>query len=136
MSGGNVFKIALAASLASQPAIATGYDGASPFTCAASVVASCTSDGGCEKETAETINLPPLLTFDLTEKKITGTRPSGEPLATSIDNVRHVQDSLALQGVQGRIVWSVTVDRKSGEMALAAMGDGVGYIAFGACHSG
>lgn len=120
--------------LAIQPAIATTYEGTQPFSCSPSEVVSCTPGGGCEKETAETINLPPLLTFDVAQKKITGTRPSGEPLATTIDNVRQIEDDLALQGVQGRIAWTVTVGRSSGEMTLAAMGDGIGYIAFGACH--
>jgi hypothetical protein len=131
---GKSFWLVMPIFLAIQPAIAASYEGAQPFSCSPSDVVSCTRGGGCEKETAESINLPPLLNFDLAQKKITGTRPSGEELATTIDNVRQAQDDLTLQGVQGRIAWTVTVGRNSGEMALAAMGDGIGYIAFGACH--
>jgi hypothetical protein len=114
-------------------AIAASYDGTQPFTCTPTDIVSCTPDTPCQKETAESVNLPPTLTFDVAANKITGTQPSGQPLATTIDNVRHVENDLALQGVQGHIAWSVTVDKQSGEMALAAMGDGTGYIAFGGC---
>ena len=134
MTGSSILKALVAVSLTAQPAIAASYDGAQPFSCATSDIVSCAPGGGCEKETAESINLPAFLTFDVADKKITGTRPSGEVLATTIDTVRHVQDNLALQGVQDRVAWTVTIDRESGDMALAAMGGGVGYIVFGACR--
>jgi hypothetical protein len=121
-------------SLLAPSAMAAGYDGTRPFECTTTDIVSCTPEGGCEKETPEGINLPALLNFDVGTNQITGVRPSGEVLSTSIDNVRHLQDDLALQGVQNHVVWSVTVTRDSGDMMLAAMGDRIGYIAFGSCH--
>jgi len=125
--------VAIVVSCAAPPALAAGYDGSAPFSCEPTEVVSCTPTAGCEKETAESVNLPPTLTFEIAANKISGVRPSGEPLATAIDNVRQLEDNVALQGVEGHIVWSITVGKGSGEMALAAMGDGVGYIAFGTC---
>ena len=124
---------ALVGSLMVQPALAAGYDGTLPFICAPIDIVSCTPGGECEKETAESVNLPKFLAFDVAANKITGTRPDGAPLATTIDSVRQVEDQMAMQGVEGHIVWSVTIARDTGDMLLAAMGDGTGYIAFGAC---
>lgn len=133
MKTGAILKAAFLLSAMANAATAAAYDGSQPFTCAADDIASCAPGADCEKETAESINLPASLTFDLAANKITGTRPDGEELETSIDSVRHVEDSLAMQGVQGHVVWSVTVSAASGEMALAAMGDRTGYIVFGTC---
>lgn len=133
MKTSTVFTMALLVSFTLRPAIAASYDGTQPFTCTPTDIVSCAPGGACEKETAESVNLPPSLTFDVRANKITGTRANGQPLATSIDNLRHVADDLAMQGVEGHIAWSVTIDKQSGEMALAAMGDGTGYIAFGPC---
>jgi hypothetical protein len=129
----SVLTTALVAWLVTPSALAARYDGTQPFTCTPTDIISCTPDAPCQKETAESVNLPQTLTIDVAANKITGTQPNGQPLATTIDNVRHVEDDLALQGVQGHIAWSVTVGKDSGEMALAAMGDGTGYIAFGGC---
>ena len=129
----SVLTTALVALLVAPPALAATYDGTQPFTCTPTDIVSCTPDASCQKETAESVNLPSALTFDVAANKITGTQPNGQPLATTIDNVRHVENDLALQGVQGHIAWSVTVSKDSGAMALAAMGDGTGYIAFGGC---
>jgi hypothetical protein len=129
----SVLTPALVALLVAPSALAASYDGTQPFICTPTDIISCTPDAPCQKETAESVNLPPSLTIDVAASQITGTQPNGQKLATTIDNVRHVEDDLALQGVQGHIAWSVTVGKESGEMALAAMGDGTGYIAFGGC---
>lgn len=128
-----LFAAALLIPLAAPPLFAAGYDGTQAFACSPIEIVSCVPDAGCEKETAETVNLPALLVFDVPAGKITGTRPDGKRLETRIDSLRHVQDDLALQGVQEHVLWSVSIAEASGRMALAAMGDGVGYIAFGGC---
>lgn len=129
----SVFTTALIAALMAPSALAASYDGTEPFTCTPTRIVSCTPDAACEPETTESVNLPPSLHFDVHANEVTGTQPGGKPLATTIDSVRHVEDNLAMQGVQGHFVWSVTIDKESGEMTLAAMGDGAGYLAFGGC---
>ncbi len=124
---------ALVLSIAAQSTIAATYDGTQPLLCVPISIVSCAPGADCEKETPESINLPQFITVDVPANKITGTKPDGEALATTIDTVRHVEDDLAMQGVQGRMVWSVTVDKASGSMALTVLGDGTGYVAFGAC---
>lgn len=116
-----------------QAATAKGFDAGAPFICAPINIISCQSGGKCNKETADTVNLPQFLRFDVAGSQITGTRPSGEPLATLIDDVKHVADDLALVGVENDIVWSILITETSGDMLLTAAGDGTAYVAFGSC---
>ncbi len=115
-----------------RPVAAATYDGSRPFLCAPVSVLSCEA-GNCEKETTDSVNLPRFLDFDIAKMSVTGTRRDGEPLATKIQSIQHIEDNLALQGVEGHVVWSVVVTESSGDMTLAAAGDGTGYVAFGAC---
>jgi hypothetical protein len=114
------------------PICAATYDGSRPFLCAPTSILSCEA-GNCEKETTDSVNLPRFLDFDIAKKTVSGTRVDGKPLATTIQSISHIEDNLALQGVEGHVVWSVVVAESSGDMTLAAAGDGTGYVVFGAC---
>ncbi|MGO8920172.1 MAG: hypothetical protein ACLQJR_30100 [Stellaceae bacterium] len=129
----SILEAALTACVVAQPAAAASYNGDNPFICATLKIVSCEPSGECSQETAESINLPEFLRFDVPDKKISGERPNGEALATAIDSVRHVENTMALQGVEGHIVWSVMIAENTGDMTLTAAGDGTGYVAFGAC---
>jgi hypothetical protein len=50
--------------------------------------------------------------------------------------VQHVEDRMVLQGIDGKIMWSVLIGADSGDMTLTAGGDKVGFVAFGACTEG
>jgi hypothetical protein len=43
---------------------------------------------------------------------------------------------MVLQGIEGKIMWSVLIGTDSGDMTLTAGGDKVGFVAFGACTEG
>jgi hypothetical protein len=121
--------------LAAQSAVAANYDGGQPFLCAPLDIVSCAPDGKCDKETAQSINLPQFLKFDVAQNQITGTRPNGDRLAAAIDKVQHLEDRMVLQGLEGAIMWSVMVSQDSGDMTLTAGGDRIGFVAFGSCTS-
>ncbi len=127
---------ALTVLLAAQSAAAATYDGQQPFLCAPLDIMSCASDGKCDKETAESVNLPQFLKFDVAQNQITGTRPNGETLRTAIDKVQRLEERMVLQGTEGRIMWSVMVGETSGDMTITAGGDKVGFVAFGSCTPG
>lgn len=127
---------ALTVLLAGQSAAAANYDGEHPFLCAPLDILSCGSDGKCDRETAESVNLPQFLKFDVAQNQITGTRPNGDTLTAAIDKVQRIEERMVLQGIEGRIMWSVMVGQNSGNMTLTAGGDKVGFVAFGACTPG
>ena len=124
---------ALTVLLAAPPAAAANYDGGKPFLCAPLDIVSCGPDGKCDKETAESINLPKFLKFDVAQNQISGTRPNGDPLTTAIGKVDLVEDRMVLQGLEGAIMWSVMVGQSSGDMTITAGGEKVGFVAFGSC---
>ncbi len=122
--------------LAAHAAPAASYDGSQPFLCAPIDIVSCASGGKCDKETAESLDLPQFLKFDVGGNQITGRRPNGELLKAEIDKVQHVEDRMVLQGIEGRLMWSVMVGEDNGDMTLTAGGDKVAFVAFGACTGG
>jgi hypothetical protein len=128
--------VALSSVVAAQPAAGESLDDKQPLICAPIKLSSCGPKGDCEEETAESMNVPQFLTIDVAQRQITGKRPDGEMLSTVIDTVHHSDQSVTLQGMEGLIMWSVMIERDSGEMVLTAGGHQAGFIAFGACIPG
>jgi hypothetical protein len=122
--------------IAAQPVAGESFDEKQPLICAPIKMSSCGPKGDCEEETAESMNVPQFLTIDVAQHQITGKRPDGEMLSTVIDTVRHSDQSVTLQGMEGSIMWSVMIERDSGNMVLTAGGHQAGFIAFGACIPG
>ena len=101
--------------------------------CAISKTALCRENSGCTEGSVEIVNLPLLLRLNLEKKTIASTRLSGEQRASTIMTVSTSKNNLILQGVQDGSGWSMTVDKKNGQMSVSSSLDGEGYIAFGVC---
>ena len=127
---------ALLSAMTAQSAAAASYGEKEPFTCAPIRIVSCLPSGDCEPETAETVNVPQFLRFDVARREIKGKRPDGALLTAAIDTVRHNEENMTLQGMEGQIMWSVMIDGDSGEMILLAGGKKAAFVAFGACTLG
>ena len=114
-------------------AAAAPFDGAKPFTCALVDAASCEPGSQCTRDSAAAINLPQFVTIDVQQRTIAGEVTDGEALSTKIDVVGQANDLLVLEGVQEDVSWTINIGRSSGRMSLAAVGDQVGFVVFGAC---
>ena len=101
--------------------------------CAISKTALCRENSGCTEGSVEIVNLPLLLRLNLEKKTIASTRLSGEQRASTIMAVSTSKNNLILQGVEDGSGWSMTVDKKNGQMSVSSSLDGEGYIAFGVC---
>lgn len=112
---------------------AADFDGKKPFVCALLELTSCESGVDCERETPESANVPQFLFIDAKQNVITGKRPGGQMLTTKIERQRMLGELLVLEGAEGALSWTVTVEQTSGRMSLGAVGDGVGFVVFGAC---
>lgn len=119
-----------------QPVAAATYDGSQPLTCAPVNIVSCSPGDECQPETAEAVNLPRFLKFDFSQKQITGMRPNGAALTTTMGELRRVADNLVLQGTEGKFMWSVMIGATNGDLTLTVGGDQVGFLVFGACTQG
>jgi len=112
---------------------AADFDGKKPFVCALLDLTSCTPGGDCERETPESANVPQFIFIDVQQSKISGARPDGQALMTKIERERTQGDLLVLEGAEGAFSWTVSVGQSNGRMSLAAVGEDIGFMVFGAC---
>jgi hypothetical protein len=120
-------------SAVASPVVAADADARQPLICAPINIFSCVPGGNCDRETAESVNLPQFFKVDMADKKITGTRVNGAPLATEIRNISQLPETMVLQGTEGNYMWNLMIAEKSGAMTLTVGGNEVGFVAFGAC---
>ena len=112
---------------------AADFDGSKPLLCATIETLECGSGIECQWGTAQSINLPQFLKIDFKEKKISGTRESGEMLTTKIENIERGDGKLVLQGTENNKGWSMLINEATGKMTITASDDQVGFVVFGAC---
>lgn len=114
-------------------ASAADFDGSKPMVCALLELSSCATGGDCQKETPESANVPRFIFIDAKQGTITGTRPGGQPLTTKIERSHVLGDLLVLEGAEGAISWAINISQSTGKLSFGAVGDGVGFVVFGAC---
>ncbi len=115
------------------PAPAADFDGSKPFTCALLALNSCTAGGECEQETPDSAAIPRFLFVDVQQRRITGRHEDGQNLATPIEQANKRGQLLVLDGAEGGLSWTVTVDQATGAMSLSAIGTDLGFLVFGSC---
>jgi hypothetical protein len=108
-------------------------DGSKLLLCAAIETFECGSGIECQRGTARSINLPQFLKIDFKEKKVSGTRESGEVLTAKIENMERSDGKVLLQGTQNNKGWSMFINEATGKMTITASDDQVGFVVFGAC---
>jgi hypothetical protein len=108
-------------------------DDKQPFICAALEIFSCDAGFQCDRETAESVDLPQFLKVSVDDKTIAGTRPSGVAVNARIEIARQGGQRLYLQGIAEKVAWTLTVGTATGRMTLVAADDVSGYVVFGAC---
>src|SRR5437899_1996496 len=129
-------RLATAAALAVSPlvpAMAGPYDGSQALICAPVEILECERTIHCEAQTAENVDLPPFIRISVTDKTVTGTRPSGEPVNATINTAQLNDQQLFLQGVQKRFGWSAAIDQAKGHLTMTIHDQSSGFVIFGAC---
>jgi hypothetical protein len=127
--------VAIAFGAALPPSGAAPLDSKQPLICATLEIFACDAGFECEHETAESIDAPQFLHVSIPDKRISGTRPSGEAVNAAIEFSRQTEQRLYLQGVSAKLAWTVNISAVTGQMTLVATDDVSGYVAFGACTS-
>jgi hypothetical protein len=111
--------------------------GAASFLCSAQTVSVCTpEDHDCEGGPASTWNIPQFIQVDLTAKRLSTTKSSGQNRSTPIENLLKRDGSVYLQGVENGRAFSIRIDEATGEMSAAVARDGVVVAVFGMCTPG
>ena len=111
--------------------------GATSFLCSAQTVSVCVpEDPDCESGPASTWNIPQFIQVDLTAKRLSTTKSSGQNRSTPIENLQKKEGAVYLQGVENGRAFSIRIDESSGEMSAAVARDGVVVAVFGMCTPG
>lgn len=108
-------------------------DTSKPVICAATQVVGCGAASECVRATPETFNLPVLFKIDIANKVAESARAGGETRVSAIASVTQVDDVVVLQGVDAADGWSARINVSSGQLTIASVDEGAGYVVFGTC---
>jgi hypothetical protein len=116
------------------------FDGTKPLLCATIKVIECSKSEGCMELTPEDVALPPFFVIDFDKKEIQSTKESAIQKKSKIKHLDHVDGKLIIQGaedgvegVRDGVGYTLAISEDSGKFVLAASGDAVAFIIFGAC---
>ncbi len=127
------FVAALLLAVASTMANAEGLDGSQPLICASMEAYDCGPGEECYRGTAESIDAPQFMWLDFENKLARAKRANSEERTAKFESLTLDTGKLILQGVQGGMGWSMTIEQESGAMVLTAAGDQAAFVIFGAC---
>ena len=123
----------VAAPLFSTPVSAEKMDGSRDIVCAVMDVVGCLEEGGCIEGSARSFELPEFIIMDAKKKQMRASYESGEKAISSIKHMEHSEGHFVIQGVENSRGWGIAIDTDTGRMSGSGVGDGVSFLAFGAC---
>jgi len=130
----SIIMIIVCALLASNTRAPAGdFDGTKPFICSVVQVIVCPRDGEIEKDTAENVNLPQFFFINVEKRTVSAKGSKGEKRETAIENVRHENGTLILEGVQLGKAWHAVINEQTGKTTLTGATDDTAFVVFAAC---
>ena len=121
---------ALAAGLSANAEV---LDGTKPILCAAITAIVCDYQNDCVKGSPESINLPVFWRVDANKATVDSKR-GGVERSSKVSNAVIEGTHVSVQGVEGGLAWSMSINKETGRMTLSGSGD-EGYVVFGACEA-
>ena len=112
-------------------------NGSANLLCAAFDVSACLEGGKCARGEARSFDMPEFINVDFKKKMVHATFDSEiEKTANSPIKYSEVSgNQLILQGVENNHGWTMAINKESGRMSIAVVGDEVNYSIFGACKA-
>ena len=116
---------------------AADFDGSEPLICSFGQVIECDEGSSCRVVSHESVDAPDFVKLDFRKKQIVSTT-AGEDGPASDINVTDLTTHLIVQGTQGSgqgdaLGFSLSIDKATGQMAVAGAGENAGFVIFGAC---
>jgi hypothetical protein len=115
---------------------AAPYDGSAPMKCAIETVMICSDPSVCVRGTAATALLPPVMSVDVPNRRLSG---DAAGRTVKIVSVGHGPGRLLLHGEDVTLsgtAWNVVVEEASGVMTGAVLTHAGGFLVFGKCTEG
>lgn len=131
-----VFVVAAALLATAGVAVAAApYDGSAPMKCAIETVFVCHEAAMCTRGTAQTVNLPPVVTVDVGNRLISGSATGRTARITAFGRGA---GHLMVHGEEVQTLgkaWGINVAEDTGAMSGAVLSPVGGFLMFGACSS-
>lgn len=128
-----LFPLALAAGAPPARASADDLKGAQSLLCTADEATLCTEDGNCLIESPSELNIPEFLEVNLTAKKLSTTKASGENRSTPIRTLERADGVLFIQGIEEGRAFSFVISESTGLLSAAIARDGETISILGRC---
>ncbi len=110
-------------------------DTSSPLLCSVINVAEYSLEEECFVGTAESFDLPQFVRIDFQNNIISEAGENTEARKSRIINLKHIDNSVILQGIENGRSWSMIVEKQTGKMSATVSEERIGFVVFGACTS-
>jgi hypothetical protein len=94
-------------------------------------VLECEDTGKCEQRTVESINIPQFVTINFEQKTISDTNNSDR--ISMIKHLERIDGHVVMQGVEHGRGWNIVIAEDTGTLSASTIGEGIGFVIFGAC---
>lgn len=107
--------------------------GANRILCTAVQATRCVDSGDCEVDLPWNLNVPQFIEVDLTAKKLSTTKASGQNRTTPIEQLRRQDGMIVIQGFEKGRAFSFVIEQETGTLTAVVASQGRAVAVFGAC---
>jgi hypothetical protein len=79
----------------------------------------------------ESTNIPPFVTINFEQKTIRDTSDSNR--TSMIKHLERLDGHVVMQGVEHGRGWNIVIVEETGALSASTVGEGIGFVIFGAC---
>ena len=129
--------VAFVAGIFGMSVAAADFDGSEPLICSFGQVVECDAGSQCRVVSHDSVDAPDFVKLDFKNKQLVSTIGGEDSPADDI-TVTDLGTHLIVQGTQGSgqgntLGYSLSIDKATGQLAVAGAGENAGFVIFGAC---
>ena len=124
--------LAVSISLLPLTSSAEPFEEEGTLLCAIIQVIECGDSGDCHSVQPAEAGIPRFLKINFGKKVISATEESRIKRMTPIENIRHAEGKIILQGAENGRGWTIVISKQTGRMSATVSDHQVGFIVFGA----
>jgi hypothetical protein len=126
--------IALALLLVAAPAVfADDVSKSTRLLCTSVQATSCNDETDCITDVPWGFNIPQFIEVDLTNKRLSTTKASGEARQSPIANLLRAEGLIVIQGFEHGRAFNFVINEQTGRLSATVARDGITVSVFGAC---
>ena len=110
-----------------------GIEDLGQLYCAVVETNECAPGNGCQKSSAEDINITQFIKIDFQNRKVISVGETERKRESAFKNYKKANSRIIIQGSEEGRGWSAVIDEKTGKMSATIIEEGGGFVIFGAC---